>query len=126
MTDLQGHDLIPEPKVVSAALRACRRINDLALAVRFLEAVHIKCGTKKHVDQVYPWILQEVSATACACACAHGADAQIRPVLDELGISTPEELGYDKPELFIPDAAWWWERSWYKDYGYDKLKGYKY
>ena len=26
---------------------------------------------------------------------------EIRPTLDELGISTPEELGYDKPELAL-------------------------
>ena len=27
---------------------------------------------------------------------------ELRPTLDELGISTPEELGYDKPELGLP------------------------
>lgn len=26
---------------------------------------------------------------------------EIKPTLDELGISTPEELGYDKPELAL-------------------------
>jgi cytochrome c oxidase subunit 5a len=25
-----------------------------------------------------------------------------RPTLDELGILTPEEMGYDKPELALP------------------------
>lgn len=73
-------DNVPEPVIVCAALRACRRLNDFALAVRFLEAVKDKAG--QHADKVYPYIIQE-----------------IRPVLDELGISTPEELGYDKPEL---------------------------
>jgi len=45
-------------------------------------------------------------------------------VTDELGISTIEGMGYDEPEFWIPDANWWWERSWYKDYGYDKKPGY--
>ncbi|RXG60476.1 cytochrome c oxidase subunit 5A, mitochondrial, partial [Armadillidium vulgare] len=60
MNDLCGMDLVPEPKIVIAALKACRRLNDIALAI------------------------------------------EIRPTLDELGINTPEELGYDKPELALP------------------------
>ena len=27
---------------------------------------------------------------------------ELQPTLDELGISTPEQLGYDKPELWLP------------------------
>jgi len=77
-----GMDLVPEPKIICAALRACRRLNDFALAVRFLESVKEKGGS--HASKIYPYILQE-----------------IRPTLDELGISTPEELGYDKPELAL-------------------------
>ena len=87
----------------------------------------IKCGGKRDRSVIYPWIIGE-----------------IKPVLDELGISTPEELGYDKPvikqlsisisplptftyfqELFIPAPNWWWEKSWYKEYGLDKMEGYK-
>lgn len=65
MNQLQQHDLIPDPKIVAAALRACRRINDYAVAVRFLEQVRIKCqSSKKHVEEVYPWIIQEVSHPA--------------------------------------------------------------
>jgi len=75
-------DLIPEPKVICAALRACRRLNDYALAVRLLECLKDKGGPRKHI--IYPYIIQE-----------------IRPTLDELGINTPEELGYDKPELAL-------------------------
>lgn len=73
-------DLVPEPKIIIAALGACRRLNDFALAVRLLESVKDKAGP--YADKIYPYIIQE-----------------IRPTLDELGISTPEELGYDKPEL---------------------------
>uniref|UniRef100_T1HM18 Cytochrome c oxidase subunit 5A, mitochondrial n=2 Tax=Rhodnius prolixus TaxID=13249 RepID=T1HM18_RHOPR len=83
MNDLHGMDLVPDPKVIIAALRACRRINDYALAVRFLEAVKFKCGP--HLDKIYPWILEEIN-----------------PTLEELGIETPEKLGYDKPELHLP------------------------
>jgi len=85
MNDLAGMDLVPEPKIINAALRACRRVSDFALAVRFLEAIKSKCGTR--VKEIYPYILQE-----------------IRPTLDELGVSTPEELGYDQPELAIKNV----------------------
>ncbi|KAF7286639.1 cytochrome c oxidase subunit 5A, mitochondrial-like [Rhynchophorus ferrugineus] len=80
ITDLWGHDLVPEPKILAAVLRACRRINDFALAVRVLEALKDKCGNK---TEIYPWVIQE-----------------LRPTLAELGINTPEELGLDKPELY--------------------------
>ncbi|XP_050736398.1 cytochrome c oxidase subunit 5A, mitochondrial-like [Eriocheir sinensis] len=82
MNDLCGMDLVPEPKIVIAALKACRRVDDFALAVRFLEAVKEKCGGKQ--KEIYPYILQEIG-----------------PTLKELSISTPEELGYDKPELAL-------------------------
>lgn len=75
-------DLVPEPKIVVAAMKACRRLNDFALAIRFLETVKFKGGTEAHIT--WPYVLQE-----------------IRPCLDELGINTPEELGYDKPELAL-------------------------
>nr|AGM32434.1 cytochrome c oxidase subunit Va [Coptotermes formosanus] len=85
MNDLAGMDLVPEPKIINAALRACRRVSDFALAVRFLESIKSKCGGR--VQEIYPYILHE-----------------IRPTLDELGVSTPEELGYDKPELAIKNV----------------------
>ncbi len=37
----QGEDMIPEPSTISNALRACRRVNDYALAVRYLEALKV-------------------------------------------------------------------------------------
>ncbi|XP_003707440.1 cytochrome c oxidase subunit 5A [Megachile rotundata] len=82
ITKLTGMDLVPDPSIICAALRACRRLNDFALCIRILETVKDKCGSKQ--KEIYPYILQE-----------------IRPTLDELGISTPEELGYDKPELAL-------------------------
>lgn len=82
MNELIGMDLVPEPKIIIAGLKACRRLNDYALAIRWLEGVKDSCGDKK--DEIYPYLLQE-----------------IRPTLSELGIETPEELGYDQPELAL-------------------------
>uniref|UniRef100_A0A1B6JRY1 Cytochrome c oxidase subunit 5A, mitochondrial n=1 Tax=Homalodisca liturata TaxID=320908 RepID=A0A1B6JRY1_9HEMI len=81
MNDLCGMDLVPEPKIIIAAMKACRRVNDYALAVRFLEAVDYKTGGRK---DIYQYVLGE-----------------IKPTLDELGIDTPDKLGYDKPELAL-------------------------
>ncbi|KAF2363035.1 Cytochrome c oxidase subunit Va/VI [Trinorchestia longiramus] len=75
-------DLIPEPKIIIAALHACRRLNDYSVTTRFLEAIKAKCA--HHESVIYPYILQE-----------------IKPTLTELGISTPEEMGYDQPELAL-------------------------
>ncbi|XP_076667361.1 cytochrome c oxidase subunit 5A [Andrena cerasifolii] len=82
MNTLSGIDAVPDPEIICAAMRACRRLNDFALAIRILELAKDKCGSK--VEEIYPYILQE-----------------IKPTLDELGINTPEELGYDKPELAL-------------------------
>ncbi|KAH9397953.1 Cytochrome c oxidase subunit 5A [Tyrophagus putrescentiae] len=84
IADLHGMDLIPEPKIIIAALEAARRLNDHSVAVRFLEALRWKSRSNK---EIYPYLMQE-----------------IRPTLAKLGISTPEELGYDQPELSIHNA----------------------
>ena len=55
MNDLSGMDLVPEPRIVIAALNACRRLNDIALAIRFLETVKDKCGGKA---EIHNYILQ--------------------------------------------------------------------
>lgn len=84
MNDLLGYDAVPEPPVIIAALHACRRLNDYALTVRFLEAVKNKCGNK--VNVIYPYIVQEIT-----------------PTLAKLGCDLPETLCYDKPELFLKE-----------------------
>merc|ERR1711997_702688 len=84
MADLVAMDLVPEPTILAAALRACRRINDYSLTTRILEITKIKCGDKE--AEFWPYIMQE-----------------LKPTLDELGIATPEQLGYDKPELALPN-----------------------
>ncbi|XP_015784729.1 cytochrome c oxidase subunit 5A, mitochondrial [Tetranychus urticae] len=82
LNELMGMDLIPEPRIIEAAFRACRRVNDHSLCVRYLEAVKWKADN--HDKDIYPYLLQE-----------------LKPVMEELGISSPADLGYDKPELAL-------------------------
>ena len=58
MADLAGMDLVPEPSIVNAALRATRRLNDLALAVRTLEVVKVKCAPNE--QELWPYMLQVI------------------------------------------------------------------
>ena len=55
MHDLSGFDMVPEPKIVAAALRACRRVNDYALTTRFLEVIKYKCGNRA---DIWPYMIQ--------------------------------------------------------------------
>jgi len=80
---IAGHQNVPEPDVVIAGLKACRRVNDFALTMRWLEVVHFK---SQHNKAIWPYMVQE-----------------IRPTCDELGVSLPEDIGYDKPELSVPE-----------------------
>lgn len=73
LNDLYGHDLVPEPSIVKAMLNAARRLDDLPMAVRILEAVKQKAAGDA---KIYSYILGEIRST-----------------LDELGLKTPEELG---------------------------------
>ena len=73
LNELYGHDLVPEPKIVVAMLRAARRLNDVAMAIRILEAVKEKAAGNQ---RIYSYIIEEV-----------------KPTMEELGITTPEELG---------------------------------
>ncbi|OAX35086.1 COX5A-domain-containing protein [Rhizopogon vinicolor AM-OR11-026] len=66
-----AHDLVPSPGVVEAALRAARRVNDYATAVRVFEGIREKVENK----QQYQAYLDE-----------------LKPVREELGIDTKEDL----------------------------------
>lgn len=83
INDMQGFDMVPEPKIMIEVLKACRRVNDHSLAVRYLEAVERKACSKK---EIMDYIMNE-----------------IRPTLKELGISTPLDMGYNEPELALGD-----------------------
>jgi len=73
LNELYGHDLVPEPKIIIAMLQACRRLNDYGMTLRILEAVNDKSAGS---SEIYNYILSE-----------------IKPTMEELGLSTPEELG---------------------------------
>jgi len=66
-----AHDLVPSTGVVEAALRASRRVNDYATAVRVFEGIKEKVENKKQ----YEAYLDE-----------------LKPIREELGIQTKEEL----------------------------------
>lgn len=59
MTELAKADAMPEPVILIEALRAARKVNDYAAAVRFLEVMKWKCGNRK--KEVWPYVMQEVS-----------------------------------------------------------------
>ena len=42
MADLVAMDLVPEPEIVAAALRACRRVNDFSLTTRSGDNANIR------------------------------------------------------------------------------------
>ena len=73
LNDLYGYDVVPQPKIVVAMLKAARRLNDVALAVRILEAVKEKAAGDQNV---YSFVMEGV-----------------KPTLEELGLETPEKLG---------------------------------
>ncbi|KAJ7239774.1 cytochrome c oxidase subunit VA-domain-containing protein [Mycena haematopus] len=51
-----AHDLVPAPSVIEAAVRASRRVNDFATAVRIFNGVKVKVENKKqykdYVDEL--------------------------------------------------------------------------
>lgn len=53
MNTLIGYDLVPEPKILDAALKACRRLDDLASAIRILEAVKVQNKQRRQTDSHY-------------------------------------------------------------------------
>lgn len=66
-----AHDLVPSPGVIEAALRAARRVDDYATAVRVFEGIKEKVENSEQ----YKAYLQE-----------------LKDVREELGINTKEEL----------------------------------
>ena len=78
VNELYGHDLVPEPRIVNAMLKACRRLDDFGMAVRVLEIIKLKCQESGE-KEIYNYIIQ-------SC----------KPVMDELGVETVESLGLAK------------------------------
>ncbi|KAJ1798254.1 Cytochrome c oxidase subunit 6 [Coemansia sp. RSA 2399] len=68
-----AYDLVPDVAICEAALRAARRIDDFSTAVRVFEALKIKVDKRSQYEDY----LQA-----------------LKPVKDELGLLTSEELGF--------------------------------
>ncbi|KAG0212052.1 Cytochrome c oxidase subunit 6 [Mortierella sp. GBA30] len=67
-----SYDLVPAPSVIAAALKASRRVNDYATAVRVFEGLKVKTDS----DALYKQYLDELASLKA-----------------ELGVDTKEELG---------------------------------
>jgi len=66
-----AHDLVPAPSVISAAVRASRRVNDFATAVRIFNGVKVKVENKKQYNDYVE---------------------ELKGLREELGITLEEEL----------------------------------
>ncbi|KAI8353647.1 cytochrome c oxidase subunit VA-domain-containing protein [Choanephora cucurbitarum] len=66
-----AYDLVPAPSVIEAALKASRRVNDFATAVRVFEGLEAKVENEKQYKDYL---------------------AELEPIRKELGIMTKEEL----------------------------------
>jgi cytochrome c oxidase subunit 5a len=66
-----AYDLVPSPSVVAAALKAARRVNDFATAVRIFEGLKAKVENKGQYEQYL---------------------TELKPLREELGIALKEDL----------------------------------
>ncbi|KAI9304271.1 cytochrome c oxidase subunit VA-domain-containing protein [Cunninghamella echinulata] len=73
LNNVFAYDLVPPVSVVESALKASRRVNDYATAVRVFEGLKEKVETEKQYEQY----LEELA-----------------PIKKDLGILTKEELGF--------------------------------
>ncbi|EMD32603.1 hypothetical protein CERSUDRAFT_143623 [Gelatoporia subvermispora B] len=69
-----AHDLVPAPSVIEAAVRAARRVNDYATAVRIFEGIKEKVENKQQYQQYLD---------------------ELKPIREELGINIREELYHE-------------------------------
>lgn len=75
LNNLFAHDVVPDQKILEAAFRCCRRLNVYGPTIRIFEAVKDKVHEAKDYDTVV---------------------ASLQPIIKELGLVTPEEMGFDK------------------------------
>jgi len=66
-----AYDLVPSPAVITAALRAARRVNDFPTAVRIFEGVKAKVENKHQYDEYLK---------------------ELEPLREELGVSLKEAM----------------------------------
>ncbi|CAG8522721.1 11575_t:CDS:2 [Acaulospora colombiana] len=67
-----AHDIVPAPSVIEASLKAARRVNDYSTAVRIFEGIKHKIDNENTYNQYLD---------------------ELKPIKEELGIMTKEELG---------------------------------
>jgi cytochrome c oxidase subunit 5a len=86
-----AHDLVPAPAVVESALRASRRVNDYATAVRIIEGIKEKVENKAqyqaYLDELKP-VREELGVSYYLCR----ESLSLTLPLPTLGIETKEEL----------------------------------
>lgn len=106
-----AYDLVPSPSVITAALRAARRVNDFPTAVRIFEGKTrptASCtDTKLHTDMCHERYGSSVGKDFADghCFCTPGIKAKVenkgqydeyidelRPIQEELGVVLKEEL----------------------------------
>jgi len=66
-----AYDLVPSPSVVAAALKAARRVNDFATAVRIFEGIKAKVENKGQYEQYLD---------------------ELKPLREELGVPLKEDM----------------------------------
>ncbi|KAL6722130.1 Cytochrome c oxidase subunit 6 [Lecanora helva] len=66
-----AYDLVPSPSVITAALRAARRVNDFPTAVRIFEGIKAKVENKSQYDEYL---------------------RDLEPLREELGVNLKEDL----------------------------------
>jgi cytochrome c oxidase subunit 5a len=89
-----AHDLVPSPGVVEAALRAARRVNDYATAVRVFEGIREKVENKQqyqaYLEELKP-VREELGGCSCySDTCCLSTDPSLSCRLS--GIDTKEDL----------------------------------
>eukprot|EP00052_Salpingoeca_macrocollata_P030497 m.319774 g.319774 ORF g.319774 m.319774 type:complete len:135 (+) comp23444_c0_seq1:196-600(+) len=76
LNDVFAHDAVPHRSVLEAAFRAARRTNDFPTTVRIFEGIMDKC---QNDSTTYNQVV-----------------SSLKPVIDELHLTTPEQLGLSK------------------------------
>lgn len=93
-----GYDLVPEPKIIDAALRACRRLNDFASAVRILEVVKVGAAA---LPGEFAWLFPAAGINAVLSTELPGCLRGWEEELGKLPVKTPETSSL-KPESSLP------------------------
>ncbi|KAL8939101.1 MAG: hypothetical protein Q9211_002894 [Gyalolechia sp. 1 TL-2023] len=71
-----AYDLVPSPSVITAALKAARRVNDFPTAVRIFEGIKAKVENQRQYEEYLE---------------------DLKPLREELGVSLREDLYPDIP-----------------------------